>query len=62
MVSQVEKMIRPIRSRVRKMIRPIRGDKGVFRAKIPAFYRRLHLAAPLRSFSRKKLIYRFSQG
>ena len=55
MVSQVEKMIRPIRSRVRKMIRPIRGDKGVFRAKIPAFYRRLHLAAPLRSFSRKKL-------
>ena len=29
MVSQVEKMIRPIRSRVRKMIRPIRGDKGV---------------------------------
>ena len=55
MVSQVEKMIRPITSRVRKMIRPIRGDKGVFRAKIPAFYRRLHLAAPLRSFSRKKL-------
>ena len=34
-------------SRVRRMIRPIRSHRVCeFRAKIPTFYRRSHLAAP----------------
>ena len=59
--SYVKKMIRPIKiandvfSRVRKMILPIRSQRE-FRAKIPAFHRRLHLAAPLRRHSTRDIL------
>ena len=63
-VSYVKKMIRPIKfandvfSRVRKMILPIRSQRE-FRAKIPAFHRRLQLAALLRRHSTRDILEEF---
>ena len=59
--SYVKKMIRPIKiandvfSRVRKMILPTISQRE-FRAKIPAFHRRLHLAVPLRRHSTRDIL------